>query len=271
MVDQELTGSRAELQAVLLEQRGFLTQLLDRAADPHVPAGQLVDLVDVLERLDDRRDQLLQALREEASDARRRQEERSIRQFVLRALDEIEWPQNAGFLQEYVWARERVDLNTRGFGALRRDERRAWGRNPGRRLAYIVSALDDEGRPLSRWMARSDWPLERRLVLRDDERLLELMKLRALFAARRERDPSDLADPYESLIEKYGAALFELEPPPVDDRDGRERWLEDVGHLVDGAFDLLATDRAARSRAAAERIAAGSEEEQVWGVLEDSV
>jgi len=261
----ELAGARAELRDVLLEQRGFIDQLLARAGDPAVSAVQLVDLVEILERLDERRDQLIRLLREEASDVRRREEERSVRQFVLRALDEIGSPQNAGFLQEYVWARERVDLNTRGFGALRRDERRAWARNPKRRLAYIVSALGPEGRPLSRWMARSDWPLERRVVLPDDEPLLELKKLRALFVARRERDPDGLSDPYEPLIEKYGSTLFEREGPPVDDADGRERWLEEVRELAEAELARREAGALAPRRAAAERLAQLPEERQLWG------
>ena len=151
---------------MLLEQRGIIDMLVSSAEDPSVPAARLAYWAEWLERLDDRRDELIRALREEATEVRKRDEERSVRQFVLRALDELDSPQNAGFLQEYVWARYGVDLDTRGFGALRRDERRSWSRNPGRRRAYIVPTLDAEGRPLARWMARSDWPLERRITIR---------------------------------------------------------------------------------------------------------
>lgn len=259
-----LDGARAELRHVLLDQRSLLDQLLALTGDPAVPTTQLIDLVGALERLDHRREQLIPLLREQASQSRRREEERSVRQFVLRALDEIGSPLNAAFLQEYIWARERVDLNTRGFGALRRDERRAWDRHPRRRLAYIVSALEPDGRPLSRWMARSDWPLEKRVVLPGDERLLDLAKLRALLAARRERDPGDPSDPYEPLIKKYAVPLFEQDPKSVDDVDDRDGWLEEVRRLVDAALEQPAAT-VARRRVAAKRLAELPEERQLWG------
>src|SRR4051812_1321959 len=70
-----------------------------------------VDLVAMLESLalrDQERAALLDAVRLEASRTRRREEERSIRQFVLRALEEIGTPQTAGFLEDYLYARNRV-------------------------------------------------------------------------------------------------------------------------------------------------------------------
>ena len=86
----EWRGPRAELRDVLEEQRGIIDRLLAGVADSAVSAVQLAHWADWLERLDDRRDALIRALREEATESRKREEERSVRQFVLRALGELD-------------------------------------------------------------------------------------------------------------------------------------------------------------------------------------
>jgi hypothetical protein len=263
----ELGGTREELLKVLVEERSFLDRLIGQAGDPRVPAARLVDLVAALERLDRDVERLIGQLREETTEARRQQEERSIRQFVLRALDGVAVPQNAAFLQEYMWARERVDLDTRGFGALRRDERRSWERNPGRRRAYVVPAVGRDGSSVSRLMARSDWPLDRRLVLPDDERLIDLAKLQALFAARGEVEAGDLPDPFEVLIEKYATVLFPLdERPRGEDPRSREARLEGLREGVESEVRRLRTGTAADRARAATRVRSLSEEQQLWGL-----
>jgi hypothetical protein len=259
---------RDELRNVLVDQRGIIDMLLGSANDPSVPAAQLAHWAEWLERLDDRRDELIRALREESTEVRKREEERSVRQFVLRALEELESPQNAGFLQEYVWARYGVDLDTRGFGALRRDERRSWSRNPGRRLAYIVPTLDAEGHPLARWMARSDWSLEQRItVAGEGHRLLDLNKIRALsrarFAGKQNGEPGD---PLGLLIEKYARDIIAYEPVVDEDADRREARIAELRERVDAAFSDLSGRVASAQQAAAERLAGRPEEEQLWGV-----
>jgi hypothetical protein len=261
-------GTRGELRNVLLDQLAIVRSLLDSVEDPTVATAQLAHLAMSLERLDDRRNQLLRTLREEATEARKREEERSVRQFVLRALDEMRVPQNAGFLQEYVWAREAVDLNTRGFGALRRDERRSWHRFPGRRLAYIVPALDVEGRALARWLTRSDWTLERRIVAAGGgERILELQKLRTLLNARQGQEEHDeLGDPFSPVIEKYAREVLDVTPPRGDRAAGCESWFDDVAQRVDAELAQLGPVVAEARLAAASLLARSSEEEQLWGV-----
>jgi hypothetical protein len=259
---------RGELRNVLIDQRGIIDILLGSAEDPSVPAAQLAHWAEWLERLDDRRDELIRALRGEATEDRKREEERSVRQFVLRALEELESPQKAGFLQEYAWARFGVDLDTRGFGALRRDERRSWNRNPGRRRAYIVPTLDAEGHPLARWMARSDWPLEDRITLEGDgQRLLDLHKILALYKTRLSGEPQDQpGDPLGWLIEKYGRDLLSYEAVADDDAAGREAWLAEVRESAEAEFSVLAPRVASARLAAAVVLAKRPEEEQLWGV-----
>jgi hypothetical protein len=264
----EWRGPRAELRDVLEEQRGIIDRLLAGVADSAVSAVQLAHWADWLERLDDRRDALIRALREEATESRKREEERSVRQFVLRALGELGRPQNAGFLQDYVWARYGVDLDTRGFGALRRDERRSWGRNPGRRRAYIVPGLDVDGHALSRWMARSDWPVEQRIVPAAGERLLDLDKIRALSDARRSSERQDEpGDPLSLLVDKYAREILGDGAVMDDDPARRETRMDEIAKRADAEAAPLARTVARAQHAAVSRLSMRSEEEQLWGVL----
>src|SRR5436189_2814389 len=123
----EMDGDRYdELRTLLEASRDEIAVLLERLAT--LEPVELAALLESLALHDQQRAALLHAIRNQASNTRRREEERSIRQFVLRALAEIGSPQTAGFLEDYIYARERIVLKTRGFAALRRDENRAWRR-----------------------------------------------------------------------------------------------------------------------------------------------
>jgi hypothetical protein len=88
----------------------------------------------------------------------------SARQAVIGALAEIGVPSRARLVADYAEARFGERVEPRAFAALRRDERRAWGKGSAR-PTYVVPAL--EGRfyqPIRGLLALSDWPLERRLI-----------------------------------------------------------------------------------------------------------
>jgi hypothetical protein len=125
-----------------LAQRAALDErLLALAHDPATPPARLVDEVRLLEELDEERDDLMERLKEESQKAAVAQARRQpVRILMLDALAEMKMPQNAAFLQEFVWGRYRIDLETRSFGSLRRDERRSWERNPEKRAAYVTPA-----------------------------------------------------------------------------------------------------------------------------------
>ena len=255
---------RGELGTALSREREALDRLIAQVRDPGVDPVSLVSAAESLERFGRLRSRLVKGLHEVASESRRRQEERSVRQFVLRALAAIGCPQNAGFLEEYVWVSERVALNTRGFGALRRDERRAWGRHPGRRLAYIVPCLDLEARPVARWMSRSDWPLHTRIVVEGADELSELRKVDCLLRAQRRVDAGGGDDPYLSLIERYGESILEQEPPTMTD-GARGDWLAALNEEVTARLPQLTIRVEEAQFAAAATLATLSEEHRLWG------
>ena len=255
---------RAELDTVLTSERVALDRLIAQVVDPAVDPVALVGAAESHERFERIRSRLVKELQGVASESRRREEERSTRQFVLRALETIGCPQNAGFLEEYVWASERVSLNTRGFGALRRDERRAWGRHPGQRLAYIVPCLDAEARPLAKWMARSDWPLQVRIVVEGAGGLFELKRLACLLEAERRGDAGNGYDPFFPLIEKYGESILDWEPARVMERQ-RGAWLAELNAEVNARLARLALPVERAQSAAAETLEALPEDDKLWG------
>jgi hypothetical protein len=202
---------RDELIATLEESLHVQQRLVAAARDDDVPVADLVAHATVLERLDDKRDQLISQLRRTTSaDLRAAGSRPPIREVVLAALDDLGgWPQNAGFLAEYLWAARQVQLDSRAFAPLRRDERRSWERAPGAREAYIAPALGPDGSANPRWLTSSGWPLERRVVASaDSERLFDLQKVLALATAPA---PGIAVD---ALLWRCAAQVLGIPPPP---------------------------------------------------------
>jgi hypothetical protein len=242
-VDTSSESSR-ELRNMLVHGREVTDQLLARLE--HDP--DLVEVVGLLESLalvDDRRQRLLDELRKEASSLRRREEDKSVRQLVLRALDELGMPQTPGFLEDYLYGTQLVEVKSRGMGSLRRDEYRAWDRLRERpRLAYVVPCLDDRGDPVPSWMGRSDWPLARRIVVDGAE---ELWRLRGVAA---------LAEAYRSA-EGAARSLF----VPMIERHAREAFGDEVvaPELAEDSIDGLASAVQSRESAVAGRVTESQE------------
>jgi hypothetical protein len=198
-----------ELRGLLVQGNEVSERLLARLEMTPDPI-EIVSLLESLALSDERRAHVLDQLRRDASQLRKREEERSIRQFVLRALERIGVPQTTGFLEDYLYATELVEAKSRGMGALRRDEYRAWHtlRDRGRpRVAYIVPCLDEDGRPVPRWMSRSDWPLARRFVVESAEELWQARRVRALVDGYRHSD-TEAEALFTPLVSKYAREVL---------------------------------------------------------------
>jgi hypothetical protein len=205
-----LAAARDDLATSLEETLRLTRRLAEDARDTDVPVADLVAQASMLGRLDQRREELIDQLRRTASAGRRATTPGPpIREVVLAALNELGWPQNARFLEEYLWARHQLQLDSRAFASLRRDERRAWRRSPGARPAYIVPALNPDGSPNPRWLTSSAWDLPRRLIASPEtERLFDLQKILAL-RVRGSRGPLG------TLLERYTTQILAVEAPPV--------------------------------------------------------
>lgn len=197
--------------------------------------------------------------------------DKSIRQVVLDALEEIGIPQPVGFLEDYIYARNLVQFRSRGVGALRRDEYRAWDRDrfhDRRRPAYIVPCLDEAGHPLAGWMARSDWTLSQRLLVPDADAFWNAARVKSMITAYRAAD-EDAAPIFEPLIERYatevlgeGTAALQVDAVNRFDR------VEDA--IVERIESLEESVRSAQSSAATQ-LQDLEEEKQLWGVRSESL
>jgi hypothetical protein len=263
-------AGRNELVATLEEILRIQQQLVADARDGRVPVADLVAQVTKLERLDDRRDDLLGELRRTASaDIRATRPGRPIREVVLETLTELRWPQNAGFLEEYLWAKRQLQLDSRAFAPLRRDERRAWDHAPGARPAYVVPGLNPDGSANPRWISRSDWGLERRIVASaQTERLLNLQKVYSLAGRPGSADAYARGPrgPVDALLERYAKQVLEIEPPPVSaSADEVSSWRAEVRRDVEARIgEIRSSDEPDRSRVA-RQLAELSEQERLWG------
>jgi hypothetical protein len=179
---------------------------------------------------------------------------------VLAALDELGWPQNARFLEEYLWAKHQLQLDSRAFASLRRDELRAWRRAPGARTAYIVPALNPDGSANPRWLTSSAWDLRRRVIASaETERLYDLQKILALHV-RGSRGPLG------TLLERYVTQILAIEAPPVSASiTATKAWRAHVRAHTSALIEAIRTrDDEDRGQIAA-RLAGCPDRDRVWG------
>jgi hypothetical protein len=251
----------SELRGLLIHGNEVSDRLLDRLEDTPDPV-EIVSLLESLSLTDERRGHLLDQLRKEASSLRKREEERSVRQFVLRALDRIGTPQTTGFLEDYLYATELVEAKSRGMGALRRDEYRAWARlRDTPRVAYITPCLDEDGNAVARWMSRSDWPLERRLMVGDAEELWAAQRILALAEGYRAAD-ADGEALFLPLIARYAHETIGDGLEPGED----DRWVDDVVHAARERQSELGPRVTRAQERVAGRLTDADELRRFWGI-----
>lgn len=256
-----LAAVRDDLVAALEETLKLARQLAEDARDTDVPVAELVAQATMLGRLDKRRAELIGQLRRTASAGlRAATPSPPIREVVLDALDELGWPQNARFLEEYLWAKRQLQLDSRAFASLRRDELRAWRRSPGARTAYIVPALNPDGSANPRWLTSSAWDLPRRVIASaETERLFDLQKILAM-NVRGSRGPLG------TLLERYVTQILAIEPPPVSASATATRaWRAHVRSHTTALIEAISCrDDAIRGRLA-EALARLPDQDRLWG------
>ena len=261
---------RDELAATLEETLRLQQRLVDDVRDEKVDVADLVAQVSVLERLDDQRDHLIGQLRRTASAGMRpARTSQPVREILLDTLADFRWPQNAGFLEEYLLARHQLQLDSRAFAPLRRDERNAWDRAPGAREAYIAPALKPDGSANPRWITRSDWELDRRIVATArTERLFDLYKIYVLAGRPGSAEASYLGPrrPVDALLEKYAQDTLDTEPPSASASDGEFRaWRAHVRDRVGSAIGEVRRDDEPDRKQLARQLADLPDRERVWG------
>jgi hypothetical protein len=258
---------RDDLADTLEQTLKLARRLAEDSRNADVPVADLVAQATMLERLEQQREELIDRLRRTASAGiRASRQGPPIRAVVLDALDELGWPANARFLEEYLWAKRQLQLDSRAFASLRRDELRSWQRAPAARAAYIVPALNPDGSPNPRWLTSSAWDLSRRVVASaDTERLFDLQKILAL-RVRGSRGPLG------TLLERSVAQILAIEPPPVSaSATITTAWRTHVwSHATALTEAIRARDDEARGRIAS-RLASLPAQVRVWGRERDQL
>ena len=261
---------RDELAATMEETLHLQQRLIDDVRDETVPVADLVARVSVLERLDDRRDRLIGQLRRTVSAGMRpARSSPPVREVLLETLAHFRWPQNAGFLEEYLLAKYQLQLDSRAFAPLRRDERNAWDRAPGAREAYIAPALKPDGSANPHWITRSDWDPERRIVAtRRTERLFDLYKIYVLAGRPGSAEASYLGPrgPVDALLEKYAQDILDAEPPPASASDEEFRtWRTQVRERAGTVIGEIRRDDEPDRKQIARQFAELPARQRVWG------
>jgi hypothetical protein len=186
---------------------------------------------------------------------------RSSRQVVAGALAEIGVPCRPKVLADYAEARSGERIEPRMLAALRRDERRSWGKSRARPV-FIVPAL--EGRffqPVRGLLTLSDWPLERRLVGPWSERadhLAATIQLARQLAWLNARD-SAAAERLAPVV----AGMAQSIPGALEGRVVDTARVESAAEAERAA--LAARDEPWRREAAARARTQLNEEQQLWG------
>jgi hypothetical protein len=277
-VAESETELRSDLEQLLEQSAASHQRLLELVSDPAATAARVIDEGRKLEGLDGRRRRLLRALEAAIADRQHGQhsDDRSVRQIVLDALSELELPQQTASLKDYVWARARVPVATRNLAALRRDEERSWRRNPDKRPAYVVPALNPQGEPLSRWLTRSDWPLRGRVVVSPrQEDLLQAETTLALFAAR-ERAQGEAGEALDAALARrpvrissnaFDGALVTGALELYDQVEVRSRrsWRKDLAAALGREAATLREELDDEIESTADALSSLPREEQLWG------
>jgi hypothetical protein len=261
---------RDELAATLEETLRLQQRLMDDIRDDGVAVADLVAQVSVIERLDERRDRLIGQLRRTASAGQRpARTSPPVREILLETLAYFRWPQNAGFLEEYLLAKHQLQLDSRAFAPMRRDERNAWDRAPGAREAYIAPALKPDGSANPRWLTRSDWGLERRVVATTrTERLFDLYKIYVLAGRPGSAEASYIGPrtPVDALLEKYAQDILDTEPLSATASDGQFRtWRTDVRERAGALIGENRREDEPDRKQIARQLASRTDREQIWG------
>jgi hypothetical protein len=186
---------------------------------------------------------------------------RSSRQVVAGALAEIGVPCRVKVVADYAEARFGERIEPRALAALRRDERRAWGKSSARPV-YIVPAL--EGRyyqPVRGLLTLSDWPLERRVVGPWSERADHLTA-----TAQLARQLAWLSERDSAVAERLAPVVAGMAQSIPGALDGREVDTARVESAAEAERSPLAErDEPWRREAAARARAQLTEEQQLWG------
>jgi hypothetical protein len=157
-------------------------------ADPNAPFAELEAADASVKKLAAERAHLMEELRlaqfeepERFGPYRGRAGQRPMREVVLDITDELGVAVSPRVVSDYAVATLGMSIPPTRFGSLRRDEERAYKRDPHSRPAWVVPAINAAGlTAIPRLIASSAWEPERRLIAARTLRVNHLKVLLAL-------------------------------------------------------------------------------------------
>jgi hypothetical protein len=150
--------------------------------------------------------------------------QRPMREQILDLVDELGVPVFPRTVSEYALAVHQISLPPARFASVRRDEARAYERDPQSRPAWVVPAINIVGlTAIPRLVTSSAWPLERRLIASRTLRVNHL-KLLLVFIRRLstiETNESDMRKMLSALIYRSAAGIASPNGPGFEAMEAR--------------------------------------------------
>jgi hypothetical protein len=189
-----------------------------------------------------------------------------VRVALLDALDELGSMAYSRQLLLYIKARWGREISPARFGTASKDEERAFDSRRSHPVYLAHGLTSQRFEPIKRLWARSDWPIDKRIVAPTSGRVLYLHMTARMCEVALKSD--ELAVDPEMM--RILAADHARDLPGIRFRRGSfelEVWRDTAIRLLD---DLAPRDQELRSEAA-ERLAALTQREQLFGAAEQFV
>jgi hypothetical protein len=259
-----------KLGQVVQKQQHLLQGLAILVANPGANAVALDRIQRQLNRLRAQQEQLISelALRQleapEAYGAYGRQAgQRPMREQVLDTLEEITVPASPRAISEFAAARFGLALPPDRFASLRRDEERAFRKDPTSRPAWVVPAINLAGlTAIPRLVASSAWEPERRLI---GSRTLRTNHLRTLLAILRCYEEAQTRRDSKAGLQLRAMARSYAETVPGALPPGEELDVDGIRNLAKAELERINPVDFEERSAAAQRLQALAERYRLWG------
>jgi hypothetical protein len=261
-MDDRGTGCHAMTKTPIDRLRERLTKLSEKhrtaldaferlVADPNAPFAELEATDAAVKKLSAERAHLMDDLRiaqfeepDRFGPYRGRAGQRPIREVVLDITDELGVPVSPRLVSDYAVATLVMSIPPTRFGGLRRDEERAYRRDPHARPAWVAPAINAAGlTAIPRLIVSSAWEPERRLIAARTLRVNHLKVLLALVHKLADADdrvkkalstmigrfatwlPAGTKLDIEDVATKTKAELASIEPQDNEQRSAAAREL----------------------------------------------
>lgn len=270
MIEPDTDRARQRLAHILEKQRAALQELGHLLSARQASAAAIDQAQVRINRLNAEYARLVQDLKLAQLEApgrygayRSRAGQRPMRELVLDIIDELGVPCPPRVVSEFALACMDLHLPVARFASLRRDEERAYRKEPGARPAWVVPAVSLIGfSAIPRLVASSVWELERRLI---GPRTLRVNHLKTQLAILRRLSSMGTSD--KRAASDLGAMLYRYaRNVPGALSWGEEPDLDRIRTATEAELRALEPADVAERTLAARGLAKHPAQAQLWGL-----